>query len=97
MKQRKRMSVYPVTPLKVFLPVNASVQMREFNYLFEPILAWLGARSAMLQQIEDENPDFRESCHPACNHIRALKGARNDCDDIRQEIEETLNPTTANP
>ena len=71
---------------------NLPEQMQQYAHLFRPVLTWLAERSKELQESEDVIGEFRDDCESRL-HVRAMKGARMDCDDIRQELEAILTPS----
>ncbi len=74
-----------------FKPTEHEVQqMRLRGDIMDPILAWLKNRSAALQETEDLAGEWGDSARHL--HVRSLKGARMDCDDIRKELEAVIHP-----
>ncbi len=71
---------------------HESQQIRLRGDIMEPILAWLKIRSAALQEAEDAKGEWGDEAKQF--HVRAFKGARMDCDDIRKELEGVINKTT---
>ena len=84
-----RQQVYIGATLESHLAKGDREQMQQYAHLFKPVLAWLAERSMRLQVSEDAHGSFSDDCQNHL-HVRAFKGARIDCDDIRQEIEEIL-------
>jgi hypothetical protein len=73
-----------------FKPTNHEAQqIRLRGDIMEPILVWLKSRSAALQEAEDSKGEWGEDAKQF--HVRAFKGARMDCDDIRKELEAIIN------
>jgi hypothetical protein len=64
-------------------------QIRLRGDIMEPILAWLKCRSVALQEAEDSKGEWGDEAKQF--HVRAFKGARMDCDDIRKELETVIN------
>ena len=81
---------YPITPLLSVMTDGQISQFKMRDDISGPLIDWLHKRSEELQREEDSEGRWGEECLPAM-HVRALKGARNDCDDIRKEIESVLN------
>jgi len=82
----KRQTVYTVASLRARLSQQDVDLLQQNSHLFRIVLCWLADRSAQLQTQEDKVGSFKNDC-PAHLHVRAMKGARIDCDDIRGELE----------
>jgi len=67
-------------------------QMRTRGDIMGPIIVWLEKRSKELQDAEDQLGEWGDAAKHL--HVRSLKGARMDCDDIRKELEAVINKTT---
>ena len=89
----RRMIVYGGSSLRSHLSATDLGQMQQYPHLFAPVLAWLEARSKQLQADEDMVGSFKEDC-PTHLHVRAMKGARIDCDDIHGELKSIVFPQT---
>ena len=87
----RRQTVYIGTSLLEHLARGDANQIKLYAHLFRPVLEWLAKRSKRLQADEDAMGSFREDCQPHL-HVRAMKGARIDCDDVRGELEAIVNP-----
>jgi len=90
MSQRRQI-VYPVSSLRKRLDDNAVDQLRQYGHLFRPVIEWLEERASGLKAGEDAQGSFRDDC-PNHLHVRAMKGARMDCDDVIQELREVVFP-----
>ena len=80
---------YNLTSLEKVIDPNQANEMRDKEYVLNPVLAWLDKRAKDLQDAEDVYGSFKEDC-PSHLHVRALKGARRDCMDIAAEIRNVL-------
>jgi len=58
-------------------------------HTFKPIIKCLRERSAALLRFEDEQGTFQDT-EETRFHVKAMKGARMDCDDITAELESLL-------
>jgi hypothetical protein len=79
---------YPVSRLSACLAEHQREQLRLRDDITGPLIDWLHKRSAELQRNEDASGEWGDTA--TSMHVRALKGARMDCDDIRKEIESVL-------
>ena len=80
------------------LPGPVVEAIRGQAHLLKYLCDWLDDRSKTLIELEDQAGSFKDD---AANHlhVRAFKGARYDCADIRQQMHDTLfpQPTTHKP
>ena len=82
---------YDVVKLSSVMTAGQIEQLRLRDDISGPLIDWLHKRSDELQRVEDDHGQWGDSCLMPSLHVRALKGARNSCDDIRKEIESVLN------
>ena len=89
----KQSMTYPFQRLESLLTVNQISQLRLRDDITGPIIEWLKSRSTELQRQEDMSGQWGDECATHM-HVRAMKGARMDCDDIRIDLESIINQKT---